>query len=223
MDKVIKLYGEANAIERKLKNSGISQILDYELEEDFLDVRLTIFDADENDIVRVEELFDAEIYNTEDISLQKTLVEFLSENNLTIATAESCTGGLISSKLIEVSGCSEVFYEGIVSYSNSSKQLRLGVEKETIIDYGAVSSEVALEMARGIVDDKVNIGISTTGIAGPKGGTLQKPVGLVYIAIVSDNKEEVFKYIFEGTRQEVREKTANTALYNAFGHILKFY
>jgi len=221
MNRVIKLYGELSAIERRLIGA-LGNELQYEIEEDNLDIRLTLFDISNNELVKIEELFYAEIYNTEDITLQETLVEFLSEINLTIATAESCTGKLISSKLIEVSGSSEVFYEGIVAYSNSSKEYRLGVEKETIINYGAVSHQTALEMARGVVSEKVNIGISTTGIAGPKGGTSEKPVGLVYIAVVSHVKEEVFKYIFTGNRQEIREKTSNTALFNAFGHILKY-
>ena len=222
MNKVIKLYGEANDIEKRLK-FGLGKEIDYELEEDNFDIRLSIFDASNEDIIKIEQLLDDEIYNTEDVTLQQTLVEFLSENNLTIATAESCTGGLLASKIVEVSGSSEIFYEGIIAYSNSSKQHRLEVKKDTLINYGAVSEETALEMAIGVIGDKVNIGISTTGIAGPKGGSYDKPVGLVYIAIASDNKREAFKYFFKGGRQEIREKTANTALFNAFKHILKFY
>ncbi|MGI6213026.1 MAG: CinA family protein [Christensenellales bacterium] len=222
MDKIIKLYGNATEIEQILDDQ-FGGALDYELEEDNLDVRLCIFDAEQEDIAQAEQVLDERIYNTGDISLQKTLVDFLSENNLTVATAESCTGGLLSAKITQVPGASEIFYEGIVSYTNSSKQIRLGVKKDTLIRYGAVSREAAMEMARGVLEDKAQIGISITGIAGPGGGSLQKPVGLVYIAVASDLGEDVFEYIFSGDRDEIREKSVNTALYKTFMHIMKYY
>lgn len=222
MDKIIKLYGSSQEIEDILDHYFVGG-LDYELEEDNLDVRLSVFDATSEEIAQVEQILDEQIYNTEDISLQKTVVDFLSENNLTIAIAESCSGGLLSAKVTQVPGASEVFYEGIVSYTNSSKQLRLGVKKDTLIQYGAVSSQVALEMAYGVLEDRAEIGISITGIAGPDGGTVDKPVGLVYIAVVSDMGEDVDGYIFSGDREEVRAKSANTALYQIFLHIIKYY
>jgi len=222
MDKIIKLYGEVTAIKNLLERQ-FGMALDYELEEDNLDIRLSIYNATEEEISQIEQLFDEQIYNTDDISIQQTVVDFLSENNLTIAIAESCTGGLLSAKITQVSGASEVFYEGVVCYTNSSKQLRLGVKKDTLIKYGAVSKETALEMAKGILEDKVDIGISITGIAGPKGGSLEKPIGLVYIALASDAGEDVFDFVFSGGREEVRQKSVNTALYKAFLHIMKYY
>ncbi len=222
MDKIIKLYGEISPIENLLARH-FGAMLDYDLEEDNLDIRLSVFNVTSEEISQIEQVFDEQIYNNADISLQQTLVDFLSENNLTIAIAESCTGGTLCAKITEVPGASEVFYEGVVSYTNSSKQLRLGVKRDTLIKYGAVSKETALEMAKGVLDDKADIGISITGIAGPKGGSLEKPVGLVYIAVVSDIGEDVFEFIFSGDREEVRQKSVNTALYKAFLHIMKYY
>ena len=222
MDKIIKLYGEISPIENLLA-MHFGAMLDYDLEEDNLDIRLCVFNVTSEEISQIEQVFDEQIYNNADISLQQTLVDFLSENNLTIAIAESCTGGTLCAKITEVPGASEVFYEGVVSYTNSSKQLRLGVKRDTLIKYGAVSKETALEMAKGVLDDKADIGISITGIAGPKGGSLEKPVGLVYIAVVSDIGQDVFEFIFSGGREEVRQKSVNTALYKAFLHIMKYY
>jgi len=222
MDKIIKLYGEISPIENLLA-MHFGAMLDYDLEEDNLDIRLSVFNVTSEEISQIEQVFDEQIYNNADISLQQTLVDFLSENNLTIAIAESCTGGTLCAKITEVPGASEVFYEGVVSYTNSSKQLRLGVKRDTLIKYGAVSKETALEMAKGVLDDKADIGISITGIAGPKGGSLEKPVGLVYIAVVSDIGQDVFEFIFSGGREEVRQKSVNTALYKAFLHIMKYY
>ena len=206
MDKIIKLYGNATEIEQILDDQ-FGGALDYELEEDNLDVRLCIFDAEQEDIAQAEQVLDERIYNTGDISLQKTLVDFLSENNLTVATAESCTGGLLSAKITQVPGASEIFYEGIVSYTNSSKQIRLGVKKDTLIRYGAVSREAAMEMARGVLEDKAQIGISITGLRAPR--QFAKPVGLVYIAVASDLGEDVLNISFPaiGTRLEKRAST----------------
>lgn len=112
--------------------------------------------------------------------LEKKVVELIKKLGMNISTAESCTGGMIASRLIDVPGVSEIFKEGIVSYSNDAKMKRLGVKKETLEKYGAVSKETAKEMVMGLDSD---IAIATTGIAGPDGGTPEKPVGLVYIGI----------------------------------------
>lgn len=128
---------------------------------------------------------------------------------MSISTAESCTGGMLASKLIDVPGISNSFYEGIVSYSNEAKMKRLGVKKETLERYGAVSEEVAREMVMGLATD---IALSTTGIAGPDGGTAEKPVGLVYMGIKVKDKIYVEKRVFRGDRNKVRERTVSHTL-----------
>ena len=151
--------------------------------------------------------------NKEEISIEDIVCELLLEKNLTISTAESCTGGLVSATLINYPGVSSVFMEGCVAYSNEAKINRLGVKKETLDKFGAVSEETAIEMAEGIAKNfKTNIGLSTTGIAGPGGGSNEKPVGLVYIGIYINGKTIVRKFIFDGNRQEIRLKATNTIL-----------
>ena len=116
------------------------------------------------------------IFGEDNDRLEKKVVELLQKLNLSVSTAESCTGGMLASKLIDVPGVSDIFYEGVVSYSNEAKQKRLNVKAETLEKYGAVSEEVAKEMVLGLHTD---VALSTTGIAGPAGGSDEKPVGLV--------------------------------------------
>ncbi|AAL94028.1 cinA-like protein [Fusobacterium nucleatum subsp. nucleatum ATCC 25586] len=153
------------------------------------------------------------IIGEDDDRIENTIYECLNlgEKPLTISTAESCTGGMVASKLIEVPGISENFIESIVSYSNEAKIKRLKVKKETLEKYGAVSEEVAREMLAGL---KTDIGISTTGIAGPGGGTKDKPVGLVYIGIKVKNEVKVFKRELKGDRNKIRQRAMMHALYN---------
>ena len=153
------------------------------------------------------------IIGEDDDRIENTIYECLNsgEKPLTISTAESCTGGMIASKLIEVPGISENFIEGIVSYSNEAKIKRLKVKKETLEKYGAVSEEVAREMLTGL---KTDIGISTTGIAGPDGGTKEKPVGLVYIGIKVKDEVKVFRRELKGDRNKIRQRAMMHALYN---------
>lgn len=153
------------------------------------------------------------IIGEDDDRIENTIYECLNsgEKPLTISTAESCTGGMIASKLIEVPGISTNFIEGIVSYSNEAKIKRLKVKKETLEKYGAVSEEVAREMLAGL---KTDIGISTTGIAGPDGGTKDKPVGLVYIGIKVKNEVKIFRRELKGDRNKIRQRAMMHALYN---------
>jgi len=137
----------------------------------------------------------------------------LKEKNLKIATSESCTGGLISHTLTNISGSSEYFDRGIVSYSNKSKTELLGVPEELLEKFGAVSEQVAKAMAGAVRKrSNVDIGLATTGIAGPTGGTKEKPVGLVFISISSINKTIVKKFQFSGNRLENKKSTCNAAL-----------
>lgn len=150
------------------------------------------------------------IFGEDNDRLEKKVVELLKKLNMNISTAESCTGGMLASKLIDVPGISEVFYEGVVSYSNEAKINRLGVRKETLDKYGAVSEEVAKEMVMGLTTD---VALSTTGIAGPDGGSEEKPVGLVYMGIRIKDKIYVEKRVFRGDRNKVRERTVSHTLF----------
>lgn len=145
------------------------------------------------------------VYATEDISIEEVVAKLLIEKNLTISTAESCTGGMIASTLINYPGISQVFLEGAVTYSNEAKHNRLGVKNETLDKYGAVSEETAIEMAVGIAKTAgTNVSIITTGIAGPGGGTEEKPVGLVYIGVYVNGEVKVQRCIFKGNRDRIR-------------------
>ena len=144
----------------------------------------------------------------------------LKDQNLKIATAESCTGGLIAHTLTNISGSSDYFDRGVVSYSNKSKTELLGVPEKLIDKYGAVSNPVAKAMADGIrVKSEVDIGISTTGIAGPTGGTKEKPVGLVFIAISTKENVIVKKYQFGGNRIQNKYDTCKAALDMLYGNL----
>jgi nicotinamide-nucleotide amidase len=154
--------------------------------------------------------------------LEEILGEILISKKLTLSTAESCTGGLIASKLVNVSGISSVFMEGAVTYSNEAKINRLNVKDETLKNFGAVSEETAAEMAKGIAKTSgTNIGLSTTGIAGPLGGTSEKPVGLVYIGLYINGEIKVEKCNFLGDRYAIRMKTVTTALNLLISELLK--
>lgn len=153
------------------------------------------------------------VYAEGETLLEEVVAKLLIDKKLTVSTAESCTGGLLAGTLINYPGISEVFLEGAVTYSNEAKMKRLGVKKETLDIYGAVSEETAIEMAKGIASEAgTDIGISTTGIAGPDGGTDEKPVGLVYIGLCINGKTSARKFNFFGDRGRVRRRTVLEAL-----------
>ena len=157
--------------------------------------------------------FGQSLYATGEASIEEVVSKMLVENNLKIAVAESCTGGMVSASLINYPGISSVFMEGCVTYSNEAKMKSLGVKKETLDVYGAVSDNCAKEMASGVAARyNTNVGIATTGIAGPDGGTDEKPVGLVYFGIYINGKVISKKYVFNGDRQGVRERATRTIL-----------
>lgn len=158
--------------------------------------------------------FGADIYTTEDdVTLEKAVEDLLLANKLTLTCAESCTGGLLAARLVNVPGSSEVFKAGLVTYSNKAKRKLLNVKKSTLQKYGAVSAKTAEEMAKGAAfASKCDVTVATTGIAGPDGGTKEKPVGLVYIACSVKGKVTVKEYHFTGSRAKVRESTVSAAL-----------
>ena len=152
-------------------------------------------------------------YGINDDSLEGVLGEKLKNKKLTISVAESCTGGLIGKRLTDTAGSSEYFLGSITTYSNQLKTTLLDISDETLNEYGAVSEQTALEMAKGIRNKTgSNIGLSTTGISGPGGGTKTKPVGLVYIGLVTPEKSIVKKYNFHFGRHIHREMTTTAAL-----------
>lgn len=144
-----------------------------------------------------------------------SLLDLLKEKHLTLATAESCTGGLIAKSITDISGASEVFYGGVVSYDNSVKMGILGVSDETLRAYGAVSHQTAKEMALGVCKAcNVNVALSTTGIAGPTGGTKEKPVGTVFVGICINGsvQSQMLSISPALSRDEIRHEALRQAL-----------
>lgn len=147
------------------------------------------------------------------MNLEEKLVQKLLEKGYTLTTAESCTGGLLAGRLLNVSGASAVYNEGHITYSNEAKERLLGVSHETLETYGAVSRETAAEMATGAaLAAKADVGLSTTGIAGPTGGTPEKPVGLVYIGCYYNGEVTVEECHFNGNREGNRNAAVEAAL-----------
>ena len=171
----------------------------------------------------IKRVFNLDCYGEgEELTIEEVLGKLLVDRKLTISTAESCTGGMIASRLINYPGISEVFLEGAVTYSNEAKERTLNVKKKTLDTYGAVSEETAKEMAIGISKRTgSDISVVTTGIAGPGGGSEEKPVGLVYIGLYYKGNVKAFKYIFNGNRHNVRTKATVTALDLVRREILK--
>ena len=145
--------------------------------------------------------------------LEKQIGELLSERGWTLAVAESCTGGLLGHCITNVSGSSSYFQGGVISYSNEVKESILGVPEETLIEHGAVSKETAQAMAQGARRLLgTDVALSVTGVAGPTGGTREKPVGLVYIGLAAEGADLWEKYIWHGDRTENKEQSAQAAL-----------
>ncbi len=143
------------------------------------------------------------------------LKNLLNQKKYSVATAESCTGGLLGAVLTSIPGSSTYFQGSIVAYSNYQKINLLKINEETLKNYGAVSEECALEMAKNLKDlINSNIIISITGIAGPEGGTNEKPVGTVFSSIIINNSENIFRYQFSGNRNLIRLMTVRTVLDN---------
>ena len=154
------------------------------------------------------------IYTTdENTTLENAIVDLLVANKLTVSTVESCTGGMIAARLINVPGVSDVFKMGHITYSNKSKKKILGVKKRTLEKHTAVSAEVAKEMVKGVeLVSKADVCVSVTGLAGPDGGSEKRPVGLVYIACSIKGNVTVQEYYFNGNREKVRENATAAAL-----------
>ncbi|MFO7991436.1 MAG: nicotinamide-nucleotide adenylyltransferase [Thermoplasmata archaeon] len=155
-----------------------------------------------------------------DPNTEKEVAHLLRKKNMTIATAESCTGGLIAHRFTNVPGSSSYFERGLVTYSNEAKIEMLGVDKKTVEEEGAVSEEVARQMAEGIKKiSGATLGLATTGIAGPGGGTEENPVGTVFIGLASPGSVHVVLYHFSGNRWDVKDQTAEKALLTVIDHL----
>ena len=165
-------------------------------------------------VKEIKKRFGSKIFTTdESVTLEASVMQLLNENRMTLATAESLTGGMVTSRLINVPGASEVIKMGFITYSNKSKRKYLGVKRSTLEKSGAVSEQCAKEMVKGCAAAaKADAAISLTGIAGPDGGTDEKPVGLTYIGVSVLGKIKVKKYLFSGEREKIRESATASAL-----------
>jgi nicotinamide-nucleotide amidase len=145
-------------------------------------------------------------------NINESVVKRLIEKKLKISAAESCTGGLFTALITDVSGASEILEESIVTYSNEAKMRELGVKKETLESVGAVSHDTAKQMAEGIcAHTGADVGVGITGIAGPGGGTADKPVGTVFVAVCANGNTVVKELHLNGNREQVREQTCKIA------------
>ena len=184
--------------------------------------RITARAADEKEADRLIEpvirymyrLFGDNIFATsEEVTLEDAVVELLEEKSLTLTTAESCTAGLLAGRIMNVAGASKVYNEGYITYSNEAKERLLGVKHETLESFGAVSARTASEMAEGAAKAaNSSASVSVTGIAGPDGGTGEKPVGLVYVGCQVNGKIRTEEFRFTGNRAKNREYAVVRAL-----------
>jgi PncC family amidohydrolase len=162
------------------------------------------------------------LYALDDTPLDKQLVELLKLRGKTLSVAESFTGGGISRRIVSVPGASKVFFEGLNTYNELSKIKRLGVSEYTLKTFGAVSDQTAYEMAAGLMaTGDCDISIATTGLAGPTSDNSALPVGLCYIAVGTKEKVFVYRYKFNGTREEITETAINYALFLAYKQLKK--
>lgn len=165
-------------------------------------------------VKELKDRFKENVYTTDEAeALEDTVVKLLKKYDLSLATAESCTGGLFTGRIVNVAGASDVLKEGFITYSNKAKKKNLDVSKNTLKKHGAVSEQCAKEMAKGAaINTGSDVAVAITGIAGPDGGTDEKPVGLVYIACFANEKVTVKEFNFKGNRQKIREGAVIYAL-----------
>ncbi len=226
MTKYLKIFGyDTITVNSTLKDIfELFRTVDYKAETVFDDTLLMVSGEQERDVDNalrvVYENFGNAVYADENITLSQRALDFLKLYKYKLSAAESLTGGLICSAIIDNEGASEVFYEGLVAYSNESKKDRLGVKEGSLNRYGAVSKEVCIEMLEGLLSDSnADIALASTGIAGPGGATEHKPIGLTYIGVADYERHEVFEHVFQGNRDDIRHKAANTALFHLINRL----
>lgn len=228
--RVLKVFGLGESeLEQKIsdimsKSSPFLTLLD---KHTYMDLRVTIITGDREkaytilnnteDVIR-KRLGDS-VFGVDDETHAQIVGNLLRKNKLTLATAESCSGGLLGGRLTDEAGSSDYYLGGAVSYANSAKEMILGVDPNSLLEHGAVSEAVAKEMAEGVKKNlQADLGLSITGIAGPGGGTEEKPVGLVYIGLAHLQGVEIKKCQFVGSRESIRNMSVETAL-----HMLRLY
>lgn len=181
-----------------------------------VDIRIVSSNKEElkNLINRIQEKVGQYIYGYDDENLQHICHKKLIENKKTLSVAESCTGGLIQNWFTDNPGSSNYFLGGVVSYSNFAKKKFLDVKQKTLDKHGAVSHETVKEMLQGVKDKfDADLSLAVSGIAGPAGGTKEKPVGLVYVGVLVNDKVDIKKCNFNGNRLQIKQQSAITALY----------
>ncbi|WP_027128759.1 competence/damage-inducible protein A [Fusobacterium perfoetens] len=215
--KDLLVYGLGESyLDQQISELFTEEGIDYEfLVKDFgIIIRLQGKNSNKNIVEKISEkiynIIGDNIFGEGNDRLENLVITKLKEKKLSLSVAESCTGGLLAGKIVSVSGASEVFKEGLVTYSNEAKMEKLGVKEETLKKYGAVSEETALEMVKGL---KTDVGVSVTGIAGPLGGTKEKPVGLVYFGLKVKDNFKVEKRILVGPRNKIRERATLQGLF----------
>ncbi|MFC1563875.1 nicotinamide-nucleotide amidohydrolase family protein, partial [candidate division KSB1 bacterium] len=227
VSRTIKLIGIgestlAGKLEHVLKDKNDIEVA-FIPRDSLVDIRLTAYGKKESDLKKkirktekeIIQTVPEKIYGFDADTIERVVGDLLRRKNLTLAVAESCTGGLLGDRLTSVPGSSDYFIQGVITYSNESKIKLLSVSPETLLKTGAVSEETAAEMAEGIKKKSgSDIGISITGIAGPSGGTPEKPVGLVYIGLSDSHRTTVKKLMqrYGLERQRIKLRSAYTAL-----------
>ena len=226
---VIKMFDIAEELIRAEAIDYINDKLEIEISENYKDIRVELINYSDNDIAfnnlvaRLNRKFAQYIYADSDITLEKCLVDTLTEKGKFISVAESLTGGKIASRIVGVSGASNVFYEGIVSYNPGAKVRRLHVPLQIINKSGTVNIDVARAMVLGLFDNKeIDFAFSTTGIAGPLSDEFNTPVGRVYIGFGDRKYIEVNELNLTGSREDIRETTVNYALFFMLRYINKY-
>ena len=221
--KTIKLYGiSADEVKNQIQDMEGRETPKIKIEPHDAETHIIISAAAESEeealtLIKpfsreIKKRFGNAIYSTrENETIEMAVVRLLEKYELTVSTAESCTGGLLAGRLINVPGVSDVFKEGFISYSNKAKRKTLDVSRGTLKKYGAVSKQTAKEMATGAVF-AADADTSVSGIAGPDGGTDKKPVGLCYIGCYMKDKVTVEEFHFTGDRMQIREQAVNAAL-----------
>ena len=206
------------------KTETVKKLVDFNVSENFGECTIEVIYSDEIPKSIFDNVFrtlvnslDEYVYSVENFKLAERLVQLLKLRRMKISVAESFTGGGVGKKLVEIPGASEVYREGLNTYSNEAKIGRLGVGEDTLRRCGAVSEETAAQMAEGLINSgNCDISIATTGIAGPKSDNTNKPVGLIFIAIGLKERVEVYKYNLKGTREQITETAINLALFLAY-------
>ncbi len=234
--RVLRIYGIGeSAMENKVRDildSQTNPTIAPLLGNGDVTLRITAMSDNETDALdmiapveaKLRERLGSYVYGVDDDTPEKVLVRLLEAKNMKISAAESCTGGLIASRITDVPGASAVLNESIVTYSNSAKEKYLSVSPKTLDMYGAVSEQTAYEMAKGLISNAdCDLAVSVTGIAGPTGGSEAKPVGLVYIGTAirtsSGVNTNVKKYNFVGTRDKIKFNAATSAIIDAINFI----